>query len=298
MAKMNQKSETLPAMPFIIGMPFSGTTLLRLMLDAHPDVAIPPGTRFVPHVAQLDTRAQLDKHLFANVIFSVPTWPDLQIPNSLLLDELNKMPVFSAAAAIRLVYRIYSSRFQKTRSGDKTPGYAYSINIISRLLPEAYFIHVIRDGRDVALASLAHHSWHRFGSMTAHATEWKRRIHASWHAALQCPRFVDIKYEDLVTDTESVLRRLCAAIDLPFTDKMLTCHLTADERMAELQDCNQPNGLLAREERLRGYELLSKPPQASEIGRWRNELGRSAIEEYEQTAGDLLAGLGYEVRAT
>lgn len=292
---MKLESETRPPMPFVVGMPFSGATLLRLMLDSHPDLAIPPGTRFVPRIALLQERGVVDKHTFTNTILSVPTWSDLHIPNAVLIEELDKLAPFTPADGVRLIYRLYAYRFRKSRWGDKTPLYVYAINQISRLLPEAYFIHIIRDGRDVAASNRLHHSWRRFESFAAHAREWKRRIHASWRAALQCPRFVEVKYEHLVTDTENVLRKLCAAIDLPFSPRMLDYHLTADERMAELQDCNQPQGLLTRGQRLCGYDLLSQPPQTSEIGRWKQELADSAAEEYEQTAGDLLAGLGYDV---
>ena len=55
---MKLDSETRPPMPFVVGMPFSGATLLRLMLDSHPDLAIPPGTRFVPRIALLQERGE------------------------------------------------------------------------------------------------------------------------------------------------------------------------------------------------------------------------------------------------
>ena len=297
---MKLESETRPPMPFVVGMPFSGATLLRLMLDSHPELAIPPGTRFVPRIALLQEQGVVDKDTFAKTILSVPTWSDLHIPNAVFLEELDKLVPFTPADGVRFIYRLYAYRFRKSRWGDKTPRYAYAINQISRLLPEAYFIHIIRDGRDVAASNRLHHSWRRFQSFAAHAREWKRRIHASWRAALHCPRFVEVKYEDLVTNPEQVLNNLCTAIQLPFSPRMLDYHLTAEQRMQELQDCVQPQGLLTRGQRLCGYDLLSHPPQTSEIGRWKQELAYSAAEKYEQIAGDLLAGLGYGVhpRAT
>ena len=277
---MKLESETRPPMPFVVGMPFSGTTLLRLMLDSHPELAIPPGTRFVPRIALLQEQGVVDKDTFAKTILSVPTWSDLHIPNTVFLEELDKLVSFAPADGVRLIYRLYAYRFRKSRWGDKTPRYMYAINQISRLLPEAYFIHIIRDGRDVAASNRLHHSWRRFQSFAAHAREWKRRIHASWSAALHCPRFVEVKYEDLVTNPEQVLNNLCAAIQLPFSPRMLDYHLTAEQRMQELQDCVQPQGLLTRGQRLCGYDLLSHPPQTSEIGRWKQELAYGRLPSY------------------
>jgi len=85
-------------MPIIVGAPRPGTTLLRFMLDTHPEMAIPPETGF-----------------------------------------LALFPHF---------YQLYASRFAKPRWGDKTPSYCHHMQNIEEVLPEAHFIHIIRDGRD------------------------------------------------------------------------------------------------------------------------------------------------------
>ena len=72
-----------PAMPVIVGVPRSGTTLLRMMLDAHPAVAIPPETGFLPALADLDP--SIDSAATAwQIITTFHTWPDFQLDASAL----------------------------------------------------------------------------------------------------------------------------------------------------------------------------------------------------------------------
>ena len=54
------------------------------------------------------------------------------------------------SSGLRAFYRGYAAARGKTRYGDKTPMHATDIDVLSRVLPEARFIHIIRDGRDVA----------------------------------------------------------------------------------------------------------------------------------------------------
>ena len=67
----------LQAMPVIVGVPRSGTTLLRMMIDAHP-VAIPPETGFLPLLADLDPRTD-NARCRVGIITGFPTWPDFQL---------------------------------------------------------------------------------------------------------------------------------------------------------------------------------------------------------------------------
>src|ERR1700760_3637612 len=145
-----------PLAPFIVGSPRSGTTLLRMMLDSHPGLAIPPETGFIPRaLTGLFGNDEHQRLAFAQTIShfppQAPGWQDFGIDTAALMRELQEIRPFQVDAALRCFYRSYAARFDKLRWGDKTPSYGRHLRAIERTLPEACFIHMIRDGRDVAL---------------------------------------------------------------------------------------------------------------------------------------------------
>src|SRR5262249_25559921 len=136
--------------------PRSGTTLLRLMLNAHPDLAIPPETGFLEPLAYLAQAGETDpRRIFSTIIDyppDAPIWPDFQISQAAFWERLRAIPGLTPAEAARAFYRMYAERHGKSRWGEKTPLHGLHMAAIGALLPEARFIHVIRDGRDVALS--------------------------------------------------------------------------------------------------------------------------------------------------
>ena len=140
----------LQPMPMIVGSQRSGTTLLRMMLDAHSDLAIPPETNFLIPSLRILYSGNSSRRSFSNLLTKGETWPDFGLDENVVLDELARVAPFSVSEAARCFYRLYAARFEKHRWGDKTPQYLLYMPAIEQLLPEASFIHIIRDGRDVA----------------------------------------------------------------------------------------------------------------------------------------------------
>lgn len=140
-----------PPMPIVVGVPRSGTTLLRMMIDAHSVIAIPPETGFLPSLADLDPEQDASRTAL-DIITALHTWPDFGMDAVALRETLDRLSPITPADAARTFYRTYAARFKKHRWGDKTPTYGSSIDRIAALLPEARFIHIIRDGRDVMVS--------------------------------------------------------------------------------------------------------------------------------------------------
>src|SRR5688572_26878619 len=92
-----------PPMPVIVGVGRSGTTLLRLMLDSHPELAIPPETGFLPQIRQ--QQRELDADGLADLLAGARTWPDFHLDAGALRSELRRLRPFSAAAGTRCFYR-------------------------------------------------------------------------------------------------------------------------------------------------------------------------------------------------
>ena len=214
------------------------------MLDAHPELAIPPETHFVPDADQgarqiRKQRPQADgRRADRRSLIDNRPWADFGLDDELLRERMaeRRGRHQTPGAALRAFFELYAERQGKPRWGDKTPAYMLSIQRIGRTLPEARFIHLIRDGRDVALSQ---RRWReRAGAGTARSRPGRRSGSAIRKSASRADRgrehYVEARYEDLVSDPEPTLRRICDALELEFEPAMLNYHERAAERLQEM----------------------------------------------------------------
>lgn len=283
--------------PFIVGVERSGTTLLRLMLDSHPDLAIPFETHFLHRLVAAPPG--LTAAGFLDLVTASPSWPNLGVPQDRLATALAMLSPFSAAEGARAFYRLAAARSGKPRWGDKTPPYLRCMPAIARLLPEARFVHLIRDGRDAALSSRG--LWFGLGDdPRAAARAWMAQIVQARNDARLLPHYLEVRYEDLVLDPEATLTRICGFLDLPFDAAMLDYHRTAGARLAEVV---RPFGrgeaaTFSPQDFVAIHERTQQPPDAGRVERWRRELPAADLKRFERVAGKLLRSLGYETGAT
>lgn len=282
--------------PFVVGVMRSGTTLLRLMLDAHPELAVPSETRFFPALNPLVNKKTATPYDVVSILESINTWPDFELEAEDLLQNMTARGINTPGAALRMFYQSYAQRFNKLRWGDKTPYYNLHMDQISLLIPEARFIHIIRDGRDVALSTKG--LWFDLGkNIEEIAVNWMNRIRQTRQLAQLVPHYIELRYEDLISAPEQTLRKICKFIHLPFSPLMLEYHHTAKDRLDEFKTRYSTNGeiLVSKERRMSAFALASTPPQKSRIERWRNELTTEQILKFEAIAGPLLGELGYDL---
>lgn len=292
-------SGILPAMkpmPFVVGVARSGTTLLRLMLDAHPELAIPHETHFLPAALQ---EPAASRERFFELVTEFPTWQDLKTPAELFHEELLRVEPFDVRDGLRAFYRLYARSRGKSRWGDKTPTYTQHIRAIHEALPEARFIHILRDGRDVAVSLRP--LWFSPGqSMEELAGYWVRRITEARDQAQGQPPgqpfYLEVRYEDLIADPVRELRRICGFLDLPYDSRMVEYHRTARLRLEEAEARLAPDGrvVITKEERLHIQRFTSHPPELSRAGRWKTEMTPDMVAAYEAVAGTMLDELGYQ----
>lgn len=282
-------------MPIIVGAPRSGTTLLRFMLDAHPDLAIPPETGFL--AADPAVLRRLGAPEFAEFIerfpAEAPGWQDFRLSSAAWREALERLEAYSPSNAFRTFYRLYAGRFSKNRWGDKTPGYVRCMPQIAELLPESHFIHLIRDGRDVALSWRK--TWFSPGrDMTTLASHWKEWVTAGLNS--RPAHCLEVRYEELIHDTPSVLRRICHYIALDFQPSMLTFFENTPSRLAEHAERRRSDGTLivGRDQRLDQQRLTTSPPVAERVQAWRGVMTSAERDAFAAVAGDLLLELGYE----
>ena len=287
--------ENFAPMPIIVGAARSGTTLLRLMLDAHPELCIPPETGFIPEAAALIGEDIYVRESFLKLVVQSQSWPDFNLSLDNFWNELAYICPFDVSEGLRCFYRLYSARFNKKRWGDKTPVYCLGMLEIQRVLPEAHFIHIIRDARDAALSVLG--LWFAPGTdLETIALDWSRRIQKTRALGKICHHYMEIKYEDLIRNYRVELLKICEFLGLPYDLQMERYFETSKMRLDEVKTVYKPDGsvLITKEERLYNHRFTSQPPQVSRIFRWKKEMSQEMRVKFESVAGDMLRELGYE----
>jgi sulfotransferase family protein len=285
-------------MPVIIGVPRSGTTLLRFMLDAHPALAIPPETGFLVRPLAWPRVLAAREALFRTVTrlpFKSGPWQDFGLDAREFREELRKIDPFDLSEGFRAFYRLYARKQNKPRYGDKTPLYCEHVAAIEKLLPEAHFVHIIRDGRDVAL-SLRPMPFAPGQDMKTLALYWRRLIQDARQSGRHCRAYLEIRYEQLVRDPASVLAPLCTFLKLDFDPAMLRYWERATERLKEHRSRCRIDGrpLLTREQRLLQQRLTTQPPQLERVSGWKEAMSPGERAEFLHYAGETLQELGYE----
>lgn len=282
-----------PPAPFVVGVARSGTTLLRLQLDAHPDLAIGPETGFGLVLRSLVAR-QADPNELLEALVGLDTWPDLGLDRDAAADVLEQAEPWSLGAGLRALYLALAARDGKPRWGDKTPLHVSCMPQIASVLPEARFIHLIRDGRDVAASVRGLPFAPGDGSIEAIACDWRDRIVEAREDAGALKHYFEVRYERLVGDPEHVLRELCEYVALDFDDAMLQAHERASTVMGRLPERRRNgDGTVTKDERVARHAQLANPPDPARVGRWRTLLTADEVARFEAQAGDLLRELGY-----
>jgi hypothetical protein len=291
-----------PPAPFVVGVGRSGTTLLRMMLDSHPEMAIPPETHFLPPMIDEFSRLRVTPERVIATIKEAPQsgLPESGVDEAELLERLRRLRPLNAPDSIRAFYALYAEGAGKPRWGDKTPRYVTALAKLGRAVPEARFIHMIRDGRDVALSTnrrLVELRGSKPVPAERMAKRWRHRILSARRVEQVQGRYMEIRYEDLVRDTEPGLRRVCEFVDLGWDPTMLSYHERAADRLQEMNRERQRGSrrTLTGEERMQAHAMTTKPPQEERTYVWKTEMDDAYRDEFEAFAGDLLGELGYEV---
>lgn len=269
---------------FIVGVGRSGTTLLRLMLHSHPRLAIPYETHFLTQY--VDEHTDVEEHLpdaaLRSLIERMLAEPMLaQWDESFSVDE-----VVAAArgndlrAAVDAVYRCYANAKGKARWGDKSD-YLDRMHLINRLFPTARFIHIVRDGRDVA-ASVMRMTWGPTDLIAAaHWWDEHVRLGRRMGAILGPSRYTEVRFEDLVAAPQETLTRLCEFLGEAYEPAMLDYH--------------RESAAAIPEERKHQHYNNDTPPDANRTYAWKKSLSATQAELFQRYARRSLAELDYEL---
>lgn len=267
-----------PPFPFFVGCGRSGTTLVRALVDGHPAMAVPPESHFV--VALAPRRGEVfAPGAFADALAASDRFALWGMDRAAVAGAVEAAGAATYPDAVRAVFAGWAADRGKARYADKTPGYVVHIPALAALFPEATFVQVVRDGRDVA-ASFVELGW--AAGVTEAALHWRLRVRRGRRdgRALGSGRYHELRYEDLVADPEAALRRLCDQIDVAWDPAML-------DHRARAAD-------VARTTSHPDYHRRLAAPVTADLRDWRRDLPEADVARIEAVAGDALAELGYD----
>jgi len=257
---------------FVGGVPRSGTTLLRVILDTHPRIYCGTELRVVQALANLHRSAEQTGLSLLTSAYGVDSTHLQRTFAELILAFLR--PAWHASG--------------KPRVAEKTPWNLLAFPQLHRLFPESPLIHVIRDVRDVVASRLerdriaaAGQSIDTVALAAQRAREWvdamsiRRRILSEPELAR---RYFEVRYEALVRTPEPVLRALFAFLEEAFDPNVLAFHRTSRE--------------VSGSEEWSAH-AVQRPLFESSIGRWQRDLTAREQSAVIEVAGRTLEELGY-----
>nr|QNO45271.1 hypothetical protein GHMBFEBI_00005 [Methanosarcinales archaeon ANME-2c ERB4]QNO46807.1 hypothetical protein FAOAFBCF_00005 [Methanosarcinales archaeon ANME-2c ERB4] len=272
---------------FVVGSPRSGTTLLQRMLRSHPRISSPTGEShfMIPLYRNAKSFGDLRKtENVRNVL------QEMYHKNSNFLEtdfhgmrfEVGSLAVELCQKGCDSIPRIISGLFEKNAHGEgkarwleKTPYYVLHLPTILEMFPDAQIIHIIRDGRDCALSMFGRK--YDFDVFTTYhaAWYWKKYVDKGKQTG---PKFepsvyLEIRYEDLVTDPVTAARGICGFLGENYSDSIIQFQKSTDKKSKT--------------------PFLAKPIQAGNVEKWRRLMTPHQIKIFESVAGDTLKRSGY-----
>jgi hypothetical protein len=275
---------------FIVGCPRSGTTLLRHIVSAHPDITITPEAHWIPLFFEEEKGVTPQGTItpeFVDQLLEHPKFALFRLPNEEVRALVSNEYRQSYASFITRIFDLYGQKQGKTLVGNKTPDSARRMHTLHTLWPEARFVHLIRDGRNVALSLM---SWPRVvqkrpgtfstwkdNPVSTAAMWWELNVRSGRESGrtLDPGLYFEMRYESLIANPEQECHALCRFLGLPFSDAML-----------RHQDLKPGHGRKVTAKR-------DWQPITTGMRDWRSEMTPEQVERFEAAVGDLLDELDY-----
>lgn len=255
---------------FIGGMPRSGTTLMRVMLDAHPEVRCGEETRVIPRVLGLKNQ-----------------WQHSEKESKRLLEAGLSDGVLSSAIAAFILEVIAKHAEPAPRLCNKDPFTLKYTLELARMFPSAKFLLMIRDGRAVVHSIISRSvtiSGFDLRNFRSCLEKWNSAMENMYYLCMKAgsSRCLPVYYEQLVLHPEEVMRKVLGFLDIPWDDVIL--------HHEEL--INKPGGIsLSRIER--STDQVVKPVNLDALSKWINAVPDDVRRDIRKIA-PMLEKLGYD----
>lgn len=280
---------------FILGNPRSGTSLFRIMLDSHPNLVVPPECGFIEWLYEKykDWKPTDGFDQFLNDLFETRKFETWKLDKDFLRQDLNKRMPNTYQKLCCEIYMAYG-RYMNSHPlkwGDKNNYFIHKLEKLDEIFPFAKYIHIIRDGRDVAVSYRQLNSTNiksRYkpnlpNSIKEIALEWGRNINVIQDfLSNKAENSLLIKYEDLIYNPTKTLISVVDFLNINFDDKMLKYYERNKQLIVEPK--------LTIEWKKKTLEKLD----ISRISRYRNEMTLYDIKTFEKLTAPLLEKYGYK----
>lgn len=273
---------------FILGNPRSGTSMFRMMLNSHPEMVVPPECGFLEwlHSDFSDFAPETKGYeQFAKSVCASKKFETWEIEYSQLLETLFEYSPQNYRELCLCVYLSYAKKLRKrvVRVGDKNNYYMKRLNVLDDRFPLSKKIFILRDGRDVACSYLKLNEVKRtseyYPNLSSNireiAEEWRKNAESA--AAYEKSGALVVKYEDLLSQANVVLKEVCSYLSIYYSESMLDFAQNNDEPVSFLQ--------------WKGKTTLDI--QSDNKGNYKTVLSDTECAEFEDVAGEMLKFHGY-----
>ena len=272
---------------FIVGVGRSGTSLIQSMLNAHPDVVFLPETQY------------LRKYVLNHKKWEGEDKANKEFGGDIKLDrlDLEKGELANSCHSFIEVYnKILNTITEEKKariSGDKDPRNLDYIDDLSHFFPEAKVLHIIRDPRDVVL-SRTKADWSKGWPFILHAFLYSSQLERGRRKAKAQfgDNYMEFYYEDLLSNSEVVLKKISEFVDIEYTQQMLAFEKSARELV-------DPSEMQWKKETI--GPLLSKNSKKWKTGLsqeqifWIQKICASTFENHPYTEENVKVGIGKRV---
>jgi hypothetical protein len=277
---------------FIIGRPRSGTTLLRHLFDAHPNIIIPEECNFLltlslkyKNIKKFNNQ-QIDQ--FLSDLKGTKNYKTFPIDQKVLEQNINSLPPDTSLQDLFTAVHFSCLTIHKKNEilirGDKNP--AYSSELFNKLIqsfPEAKYIHLIRDYHD-HIASIITGKM-VMASPAYMAIAWRKSIERLEKYKKKRPgNFYTIRYEDFVEQPEKCMKAMCEFLKIPYDPNVFEFYKKKETYLTHQPKTNFANN----------HKSLFNPVNTSRIGNWKQVLKGNELAIVEIIAGKTGKTLGYE----
>ncbi|HTX87876.1 MAG TPA: sulfotransferase [Bacteroidales bacterium] len=281
---------------FVLGRPRSGTTLLRTLFDAHPNVKIPIEYPFFFYLyaryrkegrIRKEEAGVLFEELRTKKVFNRRYFDYMKMDEEAFLHSLEAFPGgLSPMDFYKLVNYHSGSLFDKEEIrwiGDKNPIYSIYPQKLLELFPGSRFLCIVRDYRD-NFVSMRKFEFEALNTFLL-AYRWKYVIRLFLKMKKKYPdRFYIIRYEELVSKPEEHVKKLCEYLELPFHQEVLDFYRKSSEAPKYV-----PEELM-----MKYHKSLTEPISTDKINLWKTELTPKQIRALDFTVGKLAEKMEYE----
>lgn len=275
---------------FIVGANRSGTTLLRLILNAHPNIGIPEEIIYfgsfmagVPIEKWRDPGLSEEEYKGFVTRFVEDKCGVLDhIDHQAIINEILSSEKRDFCHPYKTVLEAWAGAHKKQRWGEKTPGNLFYADILLQMFPDAKFIHLIRDPR-AGVSSMMKTTFFpkdiAFNAMSRR--KFMRKGRAILEKSVPASQRLLLRYEDIVTEPEVTIRAICNFVGEDFEPGMLSFYKDSSRYMKEEASSSF-------------NKAATKPISAAMLDKWKKQLSPADVAMVEKICQDEMREFGYD----